>query len=180
MSYNEADTRAKLIDPAIHKRGNVHGLLSSLGLIAVSTPDHPSLLLTEAGWSFASLANPVLDGLQESPREKLSTAEQVFLSEHIRKNVPRESSAYDVVLAAVEQGYNNPTQLDRYLIQLYEIDVSDKNSGGYVTTARADVISRLADLGLLQRIREGITFSYRVTKRGSDFTATRRPDGDHK
>ena len=39
----------------------------------------------------------------------------------------------------------------------------------FLTTQRAGVISRMSDLGLVQRLREGIKVKYVLSARGSEF-----------
>src|ERR1043165_5342890 len=67
-----------------NKDGVVMGLLADLKLIARAAGKDTRVTLTEPGWDFARLKNPVLD----SSAGKLSSEEMAFLLEHIKENVP--------------------------------------------------------------------------------------------
>ncbi len=99
---------------ALNKRGQLRGFPIDLKLVNYKNPKDPKLLLTDAGWTFAALGNPILDHAADNG-EKLSDEERAFLLQHIRDNVPVEDFAIRAVLAALEAGARNPDELDAAL-----------------------------------------------------------------
>src|SRR5262249_13534175 len=93
------------------KDGTPWGLLPSLGLAAVTTDDGAKIQLTNVGWRFAVLENPVLDG--GGGPDRFSPTETSFLLEHIASSVPNEDFAYRTILEAVRSGKVTPERLDR-------------------------------------------------------------------
>ena len=93
---------------ALNKRGQFRGFPIDLKLVNYKNPKGPKVLLTEAGWAFAALRNPMLDGGAYTG-EKLGEEERAFLIQHIRNNVPVEDFAIRAVLAALGAGVTIPT-----------------------------------------------------------------------
>lgn len=151
-------------------KGIVSGLLIDFKLINYSGAD-PHLQLTEAGWRFALLKNPILDDEQENPAQKFSNDEIEFLLAHIRKSVPAEHFAYRTLLSAIREGAGTPDKLDS---ALQDMDIWWRNrdrtaTTSFLTSQRSGAISRMADLGLVERERKGIRVTYRLTVSGSSF-----------
>jgi hypothetical protein len=148
---------------ALNKRGQFRGFPIDLKLVNYRTPKDPKVLLTEAGWAFAALRNPVLDTVSATC-EKLSEEERAFLIQHIRDNVPVEDFAIRTVLTAIEAGAWNPDDLDAALRE-YMPERSDQPfSSAFLSTQRAGAISRMTDLGLVVREREGLRVAYRASE----------------
>jgi hypothetical protein len=153
---------------ALNTRGQLRGLPIDLKLVNYRNPKDPKLLLTEAGWTFASLANPILDRVADTGK-KLSEGEGAFLIQHIRENVPVEDFAIRAVLAAIEAGARNPDDLDSALRE-YMPDRNDEPfSPAFLSTQRAGVISRMTDLGLVVREREGVRVAYVASQLGRSY-----------
>jgi len=156
---------------ASNKHGQLRGFPTDLKLVNYRNGKDPMLLLTEAGLTFASLVNPILDLPTDSANvyEKLSAEEKAFLIEHVRHNVPVEDFAMRTVLDAIASGARNPVDLDTALKD-YLPNRSDKPfSSAFLSTQRAGVISRMSDLGLVDRIRDGVRVTYQVSVRGSQY-----------
>jgi Arc/MetJ-type ribon-helix-helix transcriptional regulator len=147
-------------------QGNLTGMLLQWKLAGVKRAKNKTYLLpTKACIDFAALANPLLDRpVTEKPTEKFSAAEIDWLVAHIAEHVPVEASAFRTVLAGLTEGCNTPDALDRYVKEHAKEkgDVSE----AFVSTQRSGAVSRMADLDLVRRQRDGTKVSYEVTKRG--------------
>ena len=136
--------------------------------MSYKNPKDPKLLLTGAGWALASLANPTLDRASEAGG-KLSEEERAFLIKHIRDNVPVEDFAIRTVLAAIEAGASNPDDLDSALRGYMPERTDEPFSPAFLSTQRAGAISRMTDLGLVPREREGLRVAYVVSAAGKKY-----------
>lgn len=149
-----------------NKEGELSGLAVSLNLIG-RNPDYPEgIALTEAGWNFGMIENPLLDRAS-SGNEKFSVDEISFLLDHIVASVPVEAYAYQVILNEVMRNILTPDALDEALAKLP--GHSKKTLAQFVSTQRSGAICRMADLDLIARNRSGTRVSYVVTPRGKDF-----------
>jgi hypothetical protein len=171
---------------SLTKQGTLAGLPIELKLVNRDQSRTPQILLTEAGWLFATMRNPILDdhnhqaskhqvfnagGVILGQRRKFSDEEIEFLLAHIRSQVPAEAFAYKVVLEAITQGANTPDKLDDAL-EVYLPKRDEKPfTRAFLTTQRAGVVSRMADLGLIQRIRDGIKVTYTTTTKPFEYSS---------
>lgn len=154
---------------SLSKQGVLTGLPVELKLVNADSRS-ARLMLTEAGWKWAQLGNPILDGIAEPGLKKFTDDEVAFLIEHIRKHVPAEDFAYRLVLASISSGANTPEKLDDALEEFLPKRDEKPFTRAFLTTQRAGVVSRMIDLGLLQRVRDGIKASYIATTRSSEFS----------
>lgn len=153
---------------SVNKQGQVSGLLMDLKLINHTSSSKPRLKLTEAGWKFVELRNPILDkDITETP-ERLSTEEKSFLLNHISGSVPAEDFAYRSILNAVDNGASNPEKLDSALQRYVSGDKDFTKS--FLASQRSGAVSRMADLGLVTRARDGVKVSYVLTNLGKQYT----------
>ena len=154
---------------AMSRDGRMTGMLIDLKLVNHSPHKSPRILLTEPGWKFALLPNPLIDGPGRDSGCKFSADEIEFLMDHIAAAVPVENFAFKTTLLAIESGDDTPDALDsalkRYMPERKEKPFTD----AFLTTQRAGVISRMADLGLVARNRTGSNVSYVATPRGKQF-----------
>jgi hypothetical protein len=128
------------------------------------------LQLTKAGWTFAAMSNPILDGAQVDAADRLSNEERTFLIEHIARCVPAEDFAFRTILAAIKTGLVTPEMLDAAVKKL-PVTKKDGVSDSFVTTQRSGLMSRMADLALVTRARDGVRVSYVITESGSSYAA---------
>jgi hypothetical protein len=152
---------------AINKSGVLSGFLAALGFLNRLDAKATRVSLTDAGLRFALLGNPILDQ-PHTPDERFSTEEIRFLIEHVRTLVPRENAAYEVVLRAIARGASTPESLDVHLRTLLN-NACATISDPYLSTQRSGVISRMSDLGLISRRREGIRVTYCLTETGRAY-----------
>jgi hypothetical protein len=126
---------------------------------------------TRVAWGLALLRNPVLDQLPDNNVEKFTLEERAFILNHILQSVPAEAFAYRVLLKAVQEGQNTPQKLDA-LLQNEELWWRKREPGvtlSFLCSQRSGAISRMTDLGLVQRRWEGVRVYYSVTDEGLSF-----------
>jgi len=153
-------------------QGNLTGLPADLKLIGIESPRGTRILLTEAGWRFAAMENPILDAPSTRPARKFTEEEVGFLFDHIMEQVPCESFAFRTVVKLIDGGACTPELLDQALRDYLPDRNENPFSPAFLTTQRAGVISRLSDLGLLQRVRDGIKVRYAMTDDGQKYFQT--------
>jgi len=153
----------------VSKQGQVSGLLMDLKLINHTGGKVPRLNLTEAGWDFVKLWNPVLDNSMPENAQKFATEESAFLLDHISSSVPAEDFAYRAILTAVNNGAKAPEQLDAALERYVSRDADRSLTKSFLASQRSGTVSRMADLGLIMRERDGVKVSYVVTDSGKQF-----------
>lgn len=154
---------------SVTKKGKVSGLLMDLKLINHTGGNKPRLKLTEAGWDFAKLQNPILDSNPPETAQKFTADETNFLLDHISSSVPAEDFAYRAVLTAVDGGARTPGELDAALRKHVSKAASQTLTESFLATQRSGAVSRMADLGLIIRKRGGVKVSYLTTGLGKQY-----------
>jgi hypothetical protein len=155
---------------SVNKQGQVSGLLIDLKLInSRGGRKAARLMLTEVGWEFATMPNPILDDSQERPTQKFSESERDLLLTHIAQSVPVEDFAYRTILATIVKGENTPDTIDAALLRDIPQDTDRSLSKSFLSSQRSGAISRMTDLGLVKRVRNGVRVSYVVTDIGKRY-----------
>ena len=154
---------------SVNFHGQLSGLLSDYRLAALATADPPGLLLTAHGLAFAKLSNPVIDGMQGEMTRKFSSEESSFLMDLIRQFVPVEDFAFRTLLKAVLDGANTPDKLGEALLSLAPSDSNRSLSNSFLASQRSGALSRMADIGLITRVRQGVRVTYAITDLGHDY-----------
>jgi hypothetical protein len=155
---------------AMSKQGRLTGILVDLKLINLPKNKGPRILLTQAGWDLAQLPNAVLDSRPHEIRPaKLNEDEQNVLLAHISRHVPVEDFAYRTILGAISDGADTPQKLNAILKRHLSTRSEKPFTDAFLTTQRSGAISRMADLGLVDRVRDSIRVTYVVTKRGAIY-----------
>lgn len=150
------------------KGNRLIGLPAELRLLGQVGTDS-RIALTEPGWEFAALPNTVLDGYDTDVGTKLTAQETSLLIGHIMRNIQVEDFAYRTILRAILEGATTPGLLDSTL-ERWLPPVSDSApSRSFLSSQRSGAVSRMVDLGLVQRIREGLHVSYEVTGAGKGY-----------
>ena len=151
-------------------RGELSGLMIDLKLINVDTRRRERRIVpTHMAWELAKLENPILDGVVNGAVHRFSEDEKGLLIEHILVGVPVESFAYRAILEAVMAGHNTPETIDTFLQQYVSRDRAEKLSQSFLASQRSGAISRMSDLGLIERQRDGTRVSYGIPKEGREF-----------
>lgn len=153
---------------SMSKQGQLTGLLADLKLINITSERARRIQLTMTGWALAVLKNPVLDQKEPDTSERLSVGERTLLLDHISRSVPVEDYAYRTILAAISHGLQTPDALSEVVKKLPS-SKPDAVSDLFITTQRSGLISRMADLGLVTRQREGVRVSYNLTESGTAY-----------
>ncbi len=154
---------------SINKQGQITGLPVSMKLINLSLEERNRIQLTEPGWEFSRLKNPVLDENPPAEVKKFSELEIEFLLKHIVKNVPPEDFAYRTILSIIGEGNNTPTRIDEALNKRIPLSVGRNLSKSFLSSQRSGTISRMTDLCLIERERDGINMSYKITSSGKAY-----------
>ena len=154
---------------SINSQGALSGLLWDYRLVGPVPGNATRLLLTEQGTKLARLMNPILDGCQTNPLQKFSSEEITFLIEHICSFVPVEEFAFRTLIQAITDGADSPEKLDEALHALVPKDSNRSLSSSFLTSQRSGALSRMADLDLIIRVRNGVRVSYVLTDRGQSF-----------
>jgi Arc/MetJ-type ribon-helix-helix transcriptional regulator len=154
---------------SVNKQGRVSGLLIDLKLINYTSGKSPHLKLTEAGWGLAKLPNPILDSKTLETTQKFTAEERSFLLDHISSSVPAEDFAYRAILAAVDAGADAPEKLDSALQRYVSQDASQTLTKSFLASQRSGTVSRMVDLELIMRKRDGVKVFYVVTDLGRQY-----------
>lgn len=156
---------------SINSHNVLSGLLWDYRLAGLASLNSPLLLPTKQAVHLAKLTNPILDGCQSELGQKFSAEETDFLLKHIRSHVPVEAFAFRTLIQAITDGADTPRKLDEALSGLVPIDSNRSLSPSFLTSQRSGALSRMADLGLIARVRKGVKVSYMITPDGKAFVA---------
>ena len=154
---------------SINKQQQLSGALFDFKLINRVGKKGRNILLTQEGLDFANLKNPVLDNPGNSDKIKISKEEQEFLLNHIKSSVPIEDYTYRILLKIISEGNNSPTEIDSVLSEKLKGERKSELSSSFLSTQRSGSISRMQDLGLITRIRNGVRITYEVTELGNQY-----------
>jgi DNA-binding HxlR family transcriptional regulator len=148
--------------------GKISGFPAALRFVLLQrVGERAEVSLTPAGFRFASLKNPILDGPIEGIEGTLSSAESDFYMTHIHRVLPREWELCHRIIESIVDGNGTPAMVD----QVIKRTLPSLNSS-MVAPTRAGIISRLDEIGLVQRRQNGLRVSYALTERGESFPKT--------
>jgi hypothetical protein len=145
------------------REGKLTGLPADYKFITKINDGNDRIILTDAGWKFAVLQNPVLDGSDDEPPTSLSQQEREFLIKHILQSVPVEEAAFNAIVGFIISGSNTPTLLDKSLTATLPERKLEKLSKSFFSSQRSGTISRMVDLGIVARERHGVYVEYSLT-----------------
>jgi hypothetical protein len=153
-------------------QGSLSGMMIEWKLAGVKRLKNKTYLLpTNACIELATFKNALLDhGVLTEPPTKFSGEELDYLLNHLRLNVPVESSAFTTVLDGIRSGADNPDSLDEYVRG--HANEKREMTKAFTSTQRSGAVSRMADLDLLVRVRDGIRISYQLSERGTNWLET--------
>jgi hypothetical protein len=154
---------------SVNQNGQLLGLLADLKLVLHSKEKGGRVYLTESGWTLATLRNPFLEKMQERPSDRFSDAEISFLLNHVAENVPIEDFAFRTTLVAIREGADTPDKLDEALKLCITKERAAELRESFLCSQRSGAISRMTDLGLVLRVRNGVRVSYLVTEQGEAY-----------
>lgn len=148
------------------KNGFIEGAIGALSFINMKKDSKGDTLigLTKQGLKFACLDNPILDINSEKPDVVFSDNEINFYLKHIQTYLPKEVEIIQYLMDNVYQGINKPDILTTK-IKEWNKEWSDD----VANTMRSGIISRLFDLRLIQKDKEGLFVTYHLTKEGEKY-----------
>lgn len=117
--------------------------------------------LTSAGLEFAKLPNKILDN-SDASAETLSNDEVEFYLSHVTMSLPGEKDAISMLMRLIGEGANTRYELDDAVRKKFPNKWSDETS----STMRAGSMSRIFELGLIEKERKGVRVFYRLSDRG--------------
>ena len=142
----------------------IDGMPGALELIHISkgSDGKDYVFISERGLSFAGLPNPIIDN--NDYNSTLSEEEKAFLVAEIRSRLPDEYEAIRSVLKLIDEGNADTKTLLSELKKTHP-----ELSHNKLTIFLSGMLNRLADLGLVTRIFEGLAFKYEVSEKGDSI-----------
>lgn len=131
------------------RNDNISGAPPNLLFVDISDEDVSRIGITNAGLAFAELYNPLLDDGPDADGS-LSSEECEFYMDHVRANLPTEYEAMAETARTISEGNNRPSSLSEHIGELNE-DWSKSQTD----TMRSGLVSRMYELGLIDRERVG-------------------------
>ena len=157
------------------RKNDISGGLFDLGFASLTgfslgkmiTFNSSEMLFTREGWEFAMLENPLIDTKEGWPEyfetgKRFSDLEIKFLLTHIQKSLPAEWKFMVEVAKSINGGKDRPKQVESELKKTYDWEATK------ISQMRNGVISRMEELQLLSRHKEGREVTYKLTKLGED------------
>jgi hypothetical protein len=151
------------------RKNELTGALYELGFItSTSFMGHltDEIYFTKEGWAFMQLSNSLMDngGLgwvdYIKSGKRFSDVEIDFLLEHIKKNLPAEWAFMQEVGALIDAGSNRPKSLEEKIISNHDWEKTKTSQ------YRNGVLSRMEELELLSRAKDGRQVTYSLTDKG--------------
>jgi Arc/MetJ-type ribon-helix-helix transcriptional regulator len=174
LEYRLEKSTARYLDHycfTLRKDNSVDGALAKMNFIKIIHDDGVGYKvgITEAGYKFAKLPNPVLDGKTSdltNPELQTLTSEEVdFLLNHLAEYYPAELNGMKKLLNNIADGANTPMEL-KHRMEEYLGASQSKNALGTMVNG---LVSRCADLSLLYKKKEGLHVTYYVTSDGQSL-----------
>jgi len=118
-----------------------------------------SIGITLPGLEFGRLQNACIDNIDMMT--SMSDDETEFYIEHVSNYVPFEAEALFTLLSLINQGKRDPSQLDNSIKDLFP-----NWSDSQISTNRSGVIGRAWDVGLIEKIKDGLYVKYALSNKG--------------
>ena len=143
--------------------GHSVGALPELGFAVITQDknDETKIGITDGGLKFGLLKNPVLDGFYDEVT--ITKEESLFYIQHILKQAPGEVKALGIIVSMISNNINRPKQMNNEISKLFP-----KWTKALCVTNRSGAIGRAADLGLVNRNRDGIEVFYELSDLGNE------------
>jgi hypothetical protein len=133
-----------------------------LGLLGID-PESRLVALTEMGWKFAQLPNPIMDE-SDLTSANLSKAERRFYLQKVAHAIPAERNAACALLRELAKRPMSPDELARRVFPRTTPDASLVVGN----TARVGAIGRLIDVGAVLRTPSGRSATLEITDAGRE------------
>lgn len=150
----------------VDTKGHPIGALSELKMVSIVAVKRETLLgITEPGLTFAAIRNPVLDG--KKAERPFSEEEAAYYLQHVWRNLPGEREAVSFLLQTIKNGVRRPDYLTAHM-QEFAKRIGKSWNRAVANTMRAGLMSRLYELGILEREKVGIRgIAYNLSSLGS-------------
>ncbi len=140
-------------------RNKGSGSLCEMGFIRVD--EEGIVQMTREGYFFTQIPNPIIDSTPEARRgARMSMREQHIMMRHIQRYLPEEWEFMDEAAKLIHDGTNNPSSMDKSMLK------SRKWNEAKTSLMRNGVLSRMQELGFLDRLKEGRNVTYHLTESG--------------
>ena len=126
------------------------------------------VLFTKIGWDFMMLPNPLLDTKEGwddyfNTGMRFSNEEIEYLLTHFKKNIPSEWKMITDIATIIQNGDDRPKSLEEKLVGIYDWDKTKASQ------MRNGALSRMEELDLISRVKEGREVTYLLTERGEQI-----------
>jgi len=119
---------------------------------------------TPQGWDFAMLPNPLLDGMEGwKTGKRFSDNEISFLLNHFKSNVKSEWNFKIEIMELIGSGMNRPQSLEEAIIESHGWEKAQ------ASVRKNGVLSRMQELELIDRTKEGREVTYHLTESGKEL-----------
>lgn len=146
------------------RNGHLTGAPGTLKFVDITSDEQSQIGITEAGAEFAALENPILDDTVEAD-DPLSRSEREFYVEYVAEELPAELDGMTHTARAIQEGDDRPTSLTERVAEL-----NDDWSDAMASTNRSGFVSRMHELGFVDRFRVGQRgVGYELTAAGEEF-----------
>ena len=151
----------------VRRDGKLDGAMPFLRFVNLESDGKGGVIiaLAEPGLEFAQLENPVIDN--HSFENSFTEQEVSFYLEHIVRNVKGESNAMKWLLSKLANGIARREAINAELKK--EFGQTWKLSDAVTNTQRAGLMSRMFELGLIEKKKRGIEVFFSVSDRGKIF-----------
>jgi len=128
-----------------------------------NTNKEPRIGITSHGLRFAKIINPILD--EKVMSKTLSVEEVEFYLSHIANDVPGEFKAFHIILSIIDKGVNSRGLINSEIKKI----TPQKWSDDVINTQRTGAMSRMYELGLIEKLKHGVFVEYGITEKGKQF-----------
>ena len=151
----------------MRKDGKLDGALSFLRFINLKRDEKRNILIgiTKEGLQFSRLKNPIID--VGDIEKSLDTKEIDFYLKHISMNVKGEENAIIWLLSKLDMGIDKREDINKEFKK--EMGEIWNNSDAVINTQRAGLMSRMFELGLIEKEKKGVNVTYIISNNGKKF-----------
>ena len=151
----------------INSKGHIEGAPAVLRFVNIRRDGggRPQIGITESGFEFALLENPILDKTDYS--HTFYDEEIAFYIRHVSEKLQKEYQLSFNMLQAIKNGNTTPDGLTKTVLEA-SLDLSNKEA----QAIRSSAVSRLSELGMLTRRRNGLNVTYSLSANARTLLAT--------
>jgi len=144
---------------SVRKKGE--GFLCEMGFIRVD--DDGMVEMTQEGLDFTQIHNPIIDATPEAKRGiRMNQLEQFYMMRHIQQFLVGEWDFIVETAGLIHGGSNTPSTMDEKLRE------SKEWGEARTSLMRNGVLSRMQELGFVERLKEGRNITYHLTETGNE------------